>query len=115
MVHSIGNVHEQELLQRANGSAHTLKLSNPKNMHSMNREKKEKHAANQRKCSINPPILVTYHARDVSDIYIINIIYTTVIAQRHPLCFFNEGITKAISETGIAKNSLIAPLDQRFA
>jgi len=41
MVHSIGNVHEQELLQRANGSAHTLKLSNPKNMHSMNREKKK--------------------------------------------------------------------------
>ena len=67
MVHSIGNVHEQELLQRAIGFAHTLKLSNPKNMHSMNREKKEKHAANQKKCSINPPILVTYHARDVSD------------------------------------------------
>ena len=51
MVHSIGNVHEQELLQWANGFAHTLKLSNPKNMHSMNREKKKnmqqtnKHAA----------------------------------------------------------------------
>ena len=88
MVHSIGNVHEQELLQRAIGFAHTLKLSNPKNMHSMNREKKEKHAANPKKCSINPPILVTYHARDVSDIYIYMLNLHNSYRTEAPFAFF---------------------------